>query len=170
MTPRSSAVITISIGTVVSVAGGQQPSDALSVLRRSATAITDPIAVTFHSRKTGTGQLRGYIDSEADVKILRLLHGGTITVLVSGKFKVPGGSDRLINYTQDGTTARWLDTATNTIYEQPLDGSAIPEELTLAKEFFPEEYLAHEPFKAALDQSNLARLADESFDGNICAV
>lgn len=156
--------------TLVAPAFGQQADDAKAVLNESTKAMQNFSAVTFDSKKYGTGMLKEIINCEGQVKMMRTASGKTPTVLVTGKIKQPAGPDKVVTYMNDGTVARWLDQTKNTWVERSLNDSMALQEFNLAKQLVPEDYFSNQPFAQVLRMEKLTKLPNDNVKGEVCDI
>lgn len=169
MTIRS-ILAAAAVAAIVTPALAQQAEDAKATLTESAKAMKEVSSVTFDAKKYGTGMLKDFIDCDGKVMVMRSSPTAAPTFKVEGRIKQPGAGDKHLTYVNDGANARWLDQKDNKLMERTLSDANATQELSLAKQLIPEEYFSPEPFGALLKMDKLAKLPNDTVNGEVCDI
>lgn len=160
----------VSCSVLVAPAFAQQADDAKAVLAESSKAMKEAKNLTFEGKRFATGMLKDFIDCSGTVKIFRPEGAKAPMVMCTGRIKQPAAADKQLTYSQDGTTARWLDQKENKLFERAANDSLAVQEYGLVKQIMPEDYLLNEPFSQIMKMDKLTKLPSDNVKGEVCDI
>lgn len=144
--------------------------EAKKILDEAAQAMRGYEGVTFKAKRSATGMLAPIVDSETSVKIWRPKGAKSATVMVDGRTKRPGESDKKQTFVFDGQKASWLDWDANKLLERPVGDIGYNSELTIARQTFLEEWDMEKPFDREFTLGVLKKTGSDSVNGEVCDI
>jgi len=144
--------------------------EAKKILDEAAQAMRGYEGVSFKAKRSATGMLAPIVDSETTVKIWRAKGAKAATVMVDGRTKRPGESDKKQTFVFDGQKASWLDWDANKLFERPVGDIGFNSELTIARQTFLEEWDMENPFEREMTLGVLKKTGSDSVNGEVCDI
>lgn len=160
----------LSLTAMVSTAHAQVDESAKAILVESAKAIRDCKGITFNSKRSATGVLKELIDSSGSVKLLRTADNNAAMVLIDGRIKQPGKTDRKMNMMSNGSIAQWLDWDKNLLFERSMAEREADVEFKVAQQILPAVFVEAQPFDKELRAAKIQRVGNQKIGEEMCEV
>ncbi len=160
----------LSLTTLVSAAHAQVDESAKAILVESSKAIRDCKGITFNSKRSATGVLKELIDSSGSVKLLRTADTNAAMVLIDGRIKQPGKTDRKMNLMSNGAIAQWLDWDKNLLFERSMAEREADVEFKVSQQILPAVFVEAQPFDKELRAAKIQRVGNQKVGEEMCEV